>query len=60
MIKGIQDFIQNVQIEMKKVTWPTFDELKGSTKVVIGFSIILSIFLFIVDFILTKTVQFII
>lgn len=60
MIKKIQNFIQNVQTEMKKVTWPTFEELKGSTWVVLIFSAILSVFLFVVDFILTKAVQIII
>lgn len=60
MIKKIQDFIQSVQTEMKKVTWPTLEELKGSTWVVVLFSIVLSVFLFIVDFVLTKAVQIII
>jgi len=60
MIKKIQDFIQSVQTEMKKVSWPSFDELKSSTWVVITFSIVLSIFLFVVDFVLTKLVQFVI
>jgi preprotein translocase subunit SecE len=35
--------------ELKKVTWPTRDELKGSTITVILFSIISTIFVFLVD-----------
>ncbi|MCD6233428.1 MAG: preprotein translocase subunit SecE [Candidatus Neomarinimicrobiota bacterium] len=57
MIKKIRDFLASVQFEMKKVTWPTFEELKGSTKVVIVFSIILVVFLFVVDFILSQSVN---
>ncbi|MDK2976719.1 MAG: SecE/Sec61-gamma subunit of protein translocation complex [Candidatus Marinimicrobia bacterium] len=57
MFKKIRDFLVSVQFEMKKVTWPTFEELKGSTKVVIFFSIILVVFLFIVDFILSQSVH---
>jgi preprotein translocase subunit SecE len=57
MIEKIKNFFHGVQFEMKKVTWPTFEELKGSTGVVIIFSIVLSIFLFIVDFVLSKAVQ---
>ncbi|HDR04067.1 MAG TPA: preprotein translocase subunit SecE [Candidatus Marinimicrobia bacterium] len=57
MIEKVKNFFNGVQFEMKKVTWPSFEELQGSTGVVIIFSIVLSIFLFIVDFILSKAVQ---
>jgi preprotein translocase subunit SecE len=36
-------------VELKKVTWPTKDEVRGSTVVVIITSIILSAFIFVVD-----------
>jgi preprotein translocase subunit SecE len=38
--------------ELKKCTWPTWDELKGSTVVVMVAIIILGLFTFIVDQIL--------
>lgn len=60
MINKIKDFFIGVQFEMKKVSWPTFEELKSSTAVVIVFAIMLAIFLFIVDLILNKSVNFII
>jgi len=53
----IQKFFSDVKFEMKKVSWPTWDELKGSTFVVISFSIIVSIFLFFVDNILSTLLQ---
>lgn len=31
--KRLQDFIQEVRVELSKVTWPTMDDLKVSTKV---------------------------
>ncbi|MDO9549092.1 MAG: preprotein translocase subunit SecE [Candidatus Marinimicrobia bacterium] len=57
MFKKITDFIDGVVFEMKKVSWPTWQELKGSTIVVLILSLILSVFLFIVDIILSKLVN---
>ena len=60
MINKIKDFLTGVKFEMKKVSWPTFEELKSSTAVVIVFSIIVAIFLFVADIIINKTVNLII
>lgn len=57
MITKIKDFMTGVQFEMKKVSWPTWEELRGSTMVVLGLSLILSIFLFVVDFFLSRIVN---
>ena len=57
MIKKVKDFMNGVQFEMKKVSWPTWDELRGSTMVVLGLSLILGIFLFVVDFLLSRVVN---
>ncbi|MBU0711237.1 preprotein translocase subunit SecE [bacterium] len=59
MFKKITDFFDGVVFEMKKVSWPTWQELKGSTIVVLILSLILSVFLFIVDIILSKLVHII-
>ncbi len=53
----IKKFFSDVKFEMKKVSWPTWTELKGSTFVVISFSIIISLFLFFVDRILATLLQ---
>jgi len=45
-------FISEVQSEMGKVTWPTRDELKSSTTIVLALSVALAIFIFLVDYIL--------
>jgi preprotein translocase subunit SecE len=57
MIKKIIQFLEGVKIELKKVSWPTFDELRGSTYVVLSLSIIVAVFLFIVDLILTRVLN---
>ena len=49
MIDRIRTYLREVWLEMGKVTWPTRDELKESTWVVIVASIIVTIFIFIVD-----------
>lgn len=46
-------FLKEVVAEMRKVTWPTKEELIGSTIVTIVVSVIVSIFIGIVDRILT-------
>ncbi len=59
MIKRIQEFLKGVEFEMKKVSWPTMSELRGSTTVVLILSLILVIFLFMVDFSLSRVVSLI-
>jgi preprotein translocase subunit SecE len=52
MIAKGKKFVSDVVIEMKKVSWPSVNELRGSTMVVIVTVIILSIFIGVVDRIL--------
>ena len=42
---------------MNKVAWPNWIELRGSTYVVIVFSIIISLFLFFIDRILSTIIK---
>jgi preprotein translocase subunit SecE len=44
-----QQYIKDVIQELKKVTWPSREELKGSTLVVIVFAIIMGCFIAGVD-----------
>ena len=50
MIQKISQYVNGVQIEMKKVTWLSKQEMMGSTIIVGVFSVLIAIFLFIVDF----------
>jgi|APHig6443717817_1056837.scaffolds.fasta_scaffold1668954_1 preprotein translocase subunit SecE len=49
MIKKIKSFVNDVVVEMKKVSWPTREQLMESTRVVIATSLIITAFVFIVD-----------
>jgi len=57
MIKKIRNFLEGVQFEMKKVSWPTWEELRGSTYVVLGLAVLLGVFLFVVDQVLNLIMQ---
>jgi preprotein translocase subunit SecE len=54
MINRLQQFVADVKFEMTKVSWPSWDELRSSTYIVLGLSLILIVFLFSVDFLLSK------
>ncbi|MBF0433054.1 MAG: preprotein translocase subunit SecE [Fibrobacteria bacterium] len=56
-MKRFQNYIKDVIIELKKVTWPTWDELKGATWAVIIFSIICSLYVFCVDYVLMEVIK---
>jgi preprotein translocase subunit SecE len=57
MIKKFQQFGSDVRYEMSKVSWPDWDSLRGSTYVVLVLSFILTLFLFIVDLFLSKSIS---
>lgn len=56
MFTKIKEFLKEVKIEIKKVVFPTKEELVGSTWVVIITVLAISIFLGIVDLGLSKLV----
>jgi preprotein translocase subunit SecE len=58
-MKRFQNYIRDVIAELRKVTWPTREELKGSTITVILFSIMSTVFVFAVDFVLGELVHLI-
>ena len=54
VLRQMTDYVQQTREELRKCTWPTWDELKGST-VIVGISIfILGGFTVVVDQILVK------
>ena len=57
MKEKIVNFVNGVTKEMKKVTWPTKDELKESTAMVLVSSIVISLFIFVVDAVFTKFLE---
>ena len=57
MINKISQYFNGVQLEMKKVTWLSKQEMLSSTVIVGVFSILISIFLFVIDFGLSEFVS---
>jgi preprotein translocase subunit SecE len=57
MIERFRRYMREVWLEMGKVTWPTKDELKESTVVVIVATIIVTVFIFVIDRILDSGVS---
>ena len=57
MIQRISNYVGEVRQELSKVSWPTREELYGSTVVVVVLCLILSIFVFGVDKLLTLFIQ---
>ena len=53
------NFFNEVKFEMDKVSWPSWDELKSSTYIVLYLSLFLIVFLFFVDLLLTRILSFI-
>ena len=59
MIDKIKTFFSETKNELKKVTWPTKEELKESTRVVIVAAFVLTVFIGIIDQILNRIVKLI-
>ena len=57
MIQKISQYFNGVQVEMKKVSWLSKEEMLGSTVIVGIFSVMIAIFLFFVDFGLSEFVS---
>ncbi len=57
MKEKIVNFVNDVVKEMKKVTWPTQEELKESTSVVIVVCLILAVFTYIIDMTLNQIMK---
>ncbi|MFB3926266.1 MAG: preprotein translocase subunit SecE [Syntrophales bacterium] len=59
IITKVEQFLKEVRAELRKVTWPTAKGTLASTSVVIVVVFIVSVFLGIVDFGLTKLIRLI-
>jgi preprotein translocase subunit SecE len=57
MFAKIRKFFDEVVQELQKVAWPSKDELIGSTMVVIAMTLVLSVFIGIVDFALKEIIN---
>jgi preprotein translocase subunit SecE len=55
----IKKFSKEVSLEMKKVTWPTKEQLKESTVVVVVVCLIFTAFTFVIDQVVTELMKLI-
>jgi preprotein translocase subunit SecE len=56
MFKAVKDFLNQVYLEMNKVSWPSYSELRGSTYLILIFSLLFVIFLFGIDWLVQQLV----
>ena len=57
-VTSTRDFFRDTSAEMKKVTWPTKNEVIGTTTVVILSTIVFALFLWGCDVVFYKAIDF--
>ena len=60
MFSKIKNFFKDVKIELKKVVFPSKDEVIGSTKIVVVLVLIVAVFLGMIDMLLSKLIGMVI
>ncbi len=60
MFRKIIQYLQNVKTEMSKVSWPKRDQLAESTGITLFLALILALFIFIADYIISRLVNILI
>lgn len=55
---SVREFLRDTNGEMKKVTWPTKNEVVGTTTVVIVATIVFALFLWGCDMVFYKAINF--
>ncbi len=60
MFEKIKNFFREVKVEIKKVVFPSREEVIGSTKVVVVLVLIIAVFLGMIDLVLSKFIGMVI
>jgi preprotein translocase subunit SecE len=55
MIGKIKSFANDVAKEMKKVSWPTKEQLKESTMVVVVTTLLFTVFVYLIDWVVAQS-----
>ena len=58
LLKRLGDYVMETREELRKCSWPSVDELKGSTVVVLISIALLGVFVVSIDFVLTMLFRF--
>jgi preprotein translocase subunit SecE len=56
-IRGMQEFFEGVQSEMRKVTWPDREQLRNATAVILVFVVVLAIIIGLMDSVFSAFVR---
>jgi preprotein translocase subunit SecE len=57
MFEKLKNYLSEVRVEIKKVTWPSIAELKESTRVVIVATLLMTAFIGVIDQILSRIIK---
>jgi preprotein translocase subunit SecE len=60
ILKKTQKFTEDVQVEMRRVTWPDREQLRNATAVILVFVLILAAIIGVMDSIFAALVRFIV
>lgn len=60
MVAQLKSFFNDVSKEMKKVSWPTREQLREATGVVAITCVVISLFVYLVDLAMASLMQFVI
>lgn len=56
-VAQVQQFIEEVQAEVRRVTWPDMEQVRNATAVILVFVIILAIIIGLMDAVFSFTVR---
>ena len=59
-VTRLREFLSTVPVEMKRVTWPDWDQLRNATGVIIVFVLIVAGIIFLMDLVFREVVNVII
>jgi len=57
MLKAVKDFLNQVYLEMNKVSWPTWSELQNSSIVVAIATVIIALIIYFMDSIFSNLMK---
>ena len=60
ILKSTQKFVEEVQVEMRRVTWPDRDQLRSATAVILVFVMILAVIIGLMDSVFAAIVRLIV
>ena len=57
MARRIKDYVEDLQLEMRRVTWPAWKQVRATTAVVIAATFAFSAYFFVIDNIINRLIN---